>query len=83
MSTLVHNMNLNDCAITIEFNWYGEDEPDWDNMVIHALLPSVETQGAKYCVKVNDLISEGDWIKIEQELYWNEKKIRSQHEDVL
>lgn len=78
MTSLVHNMTLNDCAITIEFDWYGDDEPHWDTMVVSALLPSVDTPEAKYCVKINDVLSDGDWVKITQDLYWNEREIRTE-----
>lgn len=78
MTSLVHNMTLNDCAITIEFDWYGDDEPHWDTMVVSAALPDALIPEMFSVVKVNDLLSDGDWVKITQELYWNEREIRTE-----
>lgn len=83
MTSLVHNMTLNDCAVTIVFDWYGDDEPEWDTMVVQALLPSADTPEGKHLVKVNDLLSPFDWDAITDEIYWNQEKIRSQQGDWL
>ena len=73
-------MNLNDSIVTVEFDWYGE-EPDWDDMSVNALLPSVNTPEGKHWVKVNDLISNDDWVKIETEIYLRERELKRQVED--
>lgn len=70
-------MILNDSTVTVEFNWYGE-EPDWDGMSVHALLPSVGTPEAKHWVKVNDLLSDDDWNVIETEIYFRESELKKQ-----
>lgn len=75
------NMNINDCPVTILFDWYGE-EPDWDGMEVIALLPTPEPNKAKYWVTINDLLSDEDWNKIRDELFWNEDEfIRQARED--
>lgn len=73
-------MNLNDSIVTVEFDWYGE-EPDWDGMSVHALLPSANTPEAKHWVKINDLISDDDWVKIETEIYFRENELKRQIKD--
>lgn len=74
---LYHQMKLNNCDVTIEFDWYGE-EPVWDTMVVNALLPSTVTPESKYWVNVTDLISDKDWGYIEDELYSNEVLLKKQ-----
>jgi hypothetical protein len=68
---------LNDCNITLEFYWDG-DEPDWDSMDVIALLPGVCEPESKYWVKINDTISDNDWNKLESEIYFNEDELRKQ-----
>jgi hypothetical protein len=77
MSMLSLNMNINDCAVTVEFYWYGED-PDWETMIVNALLPSTVAPEAMYWVKVNDLLSDNDWNAIEAEIFWNKDKLQIQ-----
>jgi hypothetical protein len=74
------NMNINNCAVTILFDWYGE-EPDWEGMEVIALLPTPEPNKAKYWVTINDLLSNKDWDDIRGELYWNEDQIMKQKAD--
>ena len=71
------NMNINNCAVTILFNWYGE-EPDWDSMEVIALLPAPETLEAKYWVTINDVLSDNDWEEIRKELFWNQDELMRQ-----
>jgi hypothetical protein len=74
------NMSINNCAVTILFDWYGE-EPDWEGMEVIALLPTPEPNKAKYWVTINDLLSNKDWDDIRGELYWNEDQIMKQKAD--
>lgn len=71
------SMNINNCAVTILFNWWG-DEPDWDGMEVIALLPTPEPNKAKYWVTINDVLSDKDWDDIRDELFWNEDKLMRQ-----
>ena len=80
MRTLSLDMNLRECPVTIQFHWYGE-EPDWDTMVVSALLPSIVAPEAMYWVEINDLLSEQDWYEIETEIYLNQKKLKQQAQD--
>ena len=74
---LYHQMQLNNCNVTIEFNWYGE-EPEWDTMIVNALLPSTVVPESKYWVNVTDLISDKDWGFIEDDLYAHETALKQQ-----
>lgn len=74
------DMNINNCAVTILFNWWG-DEPDWEGMEVIALLPAPEPLEAKYWVTINDLLSDSDWDKIRDELFWNEDELMRQKAD--
>lgn len=74
------NMTLNNCAVTILFEWYG-DNPDWDSMEVVALLPAPEPLEAKYWVTINDVLSESDWMKIETAIYLNEDQLMRQKAD--
>lgn len=77
---LTWDMNINNCAVTIIFNWNG-DEPDWEGMEVIALLPTPEPNKAKYWVTINDLLSDEDWKNIECELFWNEDELMRQRAD--
>lgn len=77
MSTLSLNMNMNNQAVTVLFNWYGE-EPDWEGMKVIAWLPSAFDLNVKFHVDIADVISDDDWKKIEHEIYWNEDKLKRQ-----
>ena len=79
MIKLYLDMILNNCDITVEFYWHG-DEPDWEGMTVCATLPSTVVPEAKHFVKVNDLLSDSDWIKIEHKIYENEDKLKRQAE---
>ena len=74
MSQMVLNTTLNNADVSIEFDWYGE-EPDWESMEVYALLPAAVKPG-KFIVKVNDVLSDHDWIKIEEQIYLNEDKLK-------
>ncbi len=71
------DMNINNCAVTILLEWHGE-EVDWNSVEVIALMPTPEPSKAKYWVTVNDLLSDADWDKISDALYWNEKEIKMQ-----
>lgn len=73
MSKMVLNTTLNNADVSIEFDWYGE-EPDWESMEVYALLPAAIKPG-KFLVKVTDVLSDHDWIKIEEKIYLNEDKL--------
>lgn len=80
MNLLSISMSLNEGEVVVEFNWYGaseDSEPDWETMEVWALLP-IQTPEEKRWVKINDLIHEEDWIKIEREIYEREDEIRLQ-----
>lgn len=77
---LYHQMKLNNCDVTIEFDWYGA-EPVWDTMVVNALLPSTVVPESKYWVNVTDLISDKDWDKIEDDIYANETALKQQRKN--
>ncbi len=77
MTTLVWNMSIRNCAVTLEFNWYGE-EPDWEGMTVMGLLPSAVAPEAKHWVKINDLLTDDDWSDITAEIYWNENEFKRQ-----
>lgn len=74
------NMNINNCAVTILFDWYG-DEPEWDSMEVIALLPTPEPNKAKYWVTINDVLSDKDWDDIRTELFWNIDELKRQQAD--
>jgi hypothetical protein len=74
------NMTINDCPVTILFNWYGE-EPDWDSMEVIALLPVPEPNKAKYWVTINDVLSDADWYNIRTEIFWNQDDLMRQKEE--
>lgn len=74
MSTLSLDMNINDCPVTLEFNMVN-NEPNWNDFKVMALLPSAITPEGKQWVLVNDLLSEKDWIDIEYEIGWNYAKL--------
>ena len=71
------DMNINNFAVTILLEWHGE-EVDWNSVEVIALMPTPEPSKAKYWVTVNDLLSDADWDKISDALYWNEKEIKMQ-----
>lgn len=73
-------MNINNCAVTILFDWYG-DEPEWDSMEVIALLPTPEPNKAKYWVTINDVLSDKDWDDIRTELFWNIDELKRQQAD--
>lgn len=77
MSKLCLGTYLNDCPVTLEFYWYG-DEPDWDSMDVIALLPGICAPEAKHYVKINSLLSDAQWDKLESEIYLNEDNLKRQ-----
>lgn len=74
------NMNIENTAVTVLFDWCGE-EPIWESMEVIALLPTPEPNKAKYWVTINDLLSEEQWKHIESEIYWNEDQLKRQAEE--
>jgi len=74
------NMTINDCPVTILFNWYGK-EPDWASMEVIALLPVPEPNKAKYWVTINDVLSDADWQNIRTEIFWNQDDLMRQKEE--
>lgn len=80
MNSLSLSMSLNEGEVVVEFNWYGasdDSEPDWETMEVWALL-NTQIPSEKRWVKINDLINEQDWLKIEREIYEREDEIRLQ-----
>lgn len=77
------NMNINNQAVSVVFEWTGKDEdggPNWDTMEVHALLPTIPSKGHHW-VLVNDLLSDDDWKKIELEIYSSWKELERQAMD--
>ena len=79
MTVFALDMVINDCNVSIEFDM-GSDGPCWDTMEVIALLPDYMVPEAKRWVKVNDLLSDDDWTKIETEIYLNEDELMLQKE---
>ncbi len=78
MSSLLSlDMNLNNCAVTLEFEWYGE-EPNWGTFKVIALLPSYGVVEGKQWVIINDLLSDNDWDTIWHHINMNEDKLKLQ-----
>jgi hypothetical protein len=86
MNSLSLSMPLNEGEVVVEFDWYGasdDSEPDWETMEVWALLTTqvpaaVAGPHEKRWVKINDLIHEQDWLKIEKEIYQREDELRQQ-----
>ena len=77
------NMNINNQAVSVVFDWSGKDEdggPDWDTMEVHALLPTVPSKGNHWVI-VNDLLCDDDWVAIETEIYTQWKELERQARD--
>ena len=79
MTDFVLNMNVNNCAVTLEF-YMTSDGPDWETMKVLALLPGAVIPETKHWVEVNDLLSEEDWTNIEYEIGWNYDELMRQKE---
>ena len=82
MNSLSLSMSLNEGEVVVEFDWYGasdDSEPDWETMEVWALL-NTQVPSEKRWVKINDLIHEQDWVKIEREIYKREDDLRRQAE---
>ena len=71
------NMNIENTAVTVLFDWYGE-EPDWEGMEVIALLPTPDPSLAKYWVTINDVLSDEQWRHIEMEIYAQWKELERQ-----
>lgn len=80
MTDFVLDMNINNCAVTLEFNMTSDEGPDWETMKVLALLKGVVTPESNYWVVVNDLLSDKDWIDIEYEIGWNYDELMRQKE---
>ena len=81
MSMFCLNMSVNNCPVSVLFDWVGQDEdgePSWDTMEVHALLKTPKPSEASYWVIVNDLLSDDDWVKIEMEIYAQWKELERQ-----
>lgn len=78
-SFLSLDMSLNNCAVTLEFEWYGE-EPNWETFKVIALLPSYGVVEGKQWVLVNDLLSDNDWDKVWVHINMNEDKLKLQEQ---
>lgn len=74
------DMNINNCAVTVLFNWDGE-EPDWEGMEVIALLPVPEPNKAKYWVTINDVLGDKEWDDIRTEIYWNQSDLMHQRSE--
>lgn len=80
---LMLDMHLGNADVSLEFNWYT-DEPDWDSMIVYALLPMAaapkvcNTEEIMKWVKVNDILSDDQWNTIERTIYENEDELRRQ-----
>lgn len=81
MSKLCLNTWVENSEVTVEFYWYGESI-DWASMAVYALLPSSLAPEGKRLVKINDLLSDEQWNKIETDIYLNEDKLRKQFEQM-
>jgi hypothetical protein len=80
MNSLSLSMPFNEGEVVVEFDWYGaseDSEPDWETMEVWALL-TTQVPAEKRWVKINDLIHEQDWLKIEKEIYQREDELRQQ-----
>lgn len=64
--------------VIVEFDWFGE-APSWDTIEVWALLPTQVPEEKRF-VKINDLLSDNDWVKIEKAIYEREDDIRQQAE---
>ena len=79
--TLTVDLNIENCPVTVEFEWTGRDEdagPNWETMQVLAFLPNVGASGGFYWVRINDLLSDEQWVKIEHAIYDNWKDIQEQ-----
>lgn len=79
--TFTVNLNIEDCPVTVEFEWTGQDEdggPNWETMQVLAFLPNVGASGGSYWVRINDLLSDEQWVKIEHAIQDNWKDIQRQ-----
>lgn len=77
MSSLSLNMVVNNAPVTVEFDWYG-DEPCWETMSVVALLPAMVQPEAKHWVKINDVLSDDDWVSIETQIYERQDELYKQ-----
>ena len=83
---LTVDLNIENCPVTVEFEWVGRDEdggPNWETMEVLAYLPNVGSSGGSYWIRINDLLSEDDWVKIETEIYsqWKELERQANEQD--
>lgn len=77
--TLKVNLNIEDCPVSVEFEWTGRDEdsgPNWDTMEVIALLKG--SFESKHWVQVNDLLSDAQWAKIEHAIHDNWRDLQRQ-----
>ncbi len=83
--TLTVDLNIENCPVTVEFEWTGRDEdsgPNWETLEVHALLPVIpqpdKESPKRHWVIVNELISDDDWVYIEMEIYARWKELERQ-----
>lgn len=79
--TFTIDLNIEDCPVTVEFEWTGQDEdagPNWETMQVLAFLSNVGASGGSYWVRINDLLSDEQWVKIEHAIHDNWKDLERQ-----
>lgn len=77
MTMFALNLVVNNAPVTVEFDWYGE-EPCWDTMTVCALLPAMVQPEAKHWVRINDVLSDDDWHRIETQIYERQDELYKQ-----
>lgn len=77
MSQFALNLVVNNVSVSVEFDWYG-DEPCWDTTNVIALLPGVVSPEGKHWVKINDVLSDDDWHRIEAQIYERQDELYKQ-----
>lgn len=69
---LTVDLNIENCPVTVEFEWTGRGEdggPRWDTMEVLAFLPNAGPSGGSYWVRINDLLSVSQLGRIEDAIY--------------
>lgn len=78
---LTIDLNIENCPVTVEFEWVGRDEdggPNWETMEVLAFLPNAGPSGGHYWIRINDLLSDAQWAKIEHAIHDNWKDLQQQ-----
>lgn len=80
--SLTVDLTIGDCPVTVWFEWTGKDEdggPNWETMSVEAFLPGVLYNDREYrWVRINDLLSDEQWVKIEHAIHDNWKDLERQ-----